>query len=442
MNFKILWVAILVSALPWNVAYSQVENFSSEFFECRWLDLGPGGLNQNQSGFNIIPLPAPDYLGSCAQFGQLGCDDIAGTPPNTVFTGDYEIVVPSSSAVSIGGVLVHCSFPPGNPDGSCEAADFATNYCNLKAIDSLKGQCLSGQLFNPYTSGCEGFCPDGETWLPPDGQCGRIEDPCPNCGCPVTTDPDLESPGLGNPCNPATGNKYQTERDFTDNNGSLSVTRSYNSDFTIDLGFGQGWIVGFLKSLSVNDSEVFVRRGSGRYEIFTDNVGQWDGPAFTRFSLENNASGFIITKNRGDIETYNQDGKIVSETSSTGRTTTYSYNSNNQLETITNHFGQSVNITWNQNNHIESITDPHGDTYTYSYDASDNLISVQYPDGFTRTYHYENVDFPGHLTGITDENGDRYATFAYDSEGRAVSTEHADIGGGGAQEKFQINFGQ
>ena len=176
-------------------------------------------------------------------------------------------------------------------------------------------------------------------------------------------------------------------------------------------------------------------------ETFTDNAGQWQGPAFTRFSLIDNTSGFTLTRNRGDIETYNQEGKIISETSSTGRITTYSYNSNIQLEIITNHFGQIISITWNQDNHIESITDSNGDTYTYSYDASDNLIGVEYPDLSTKIYHYENLDFPHHLTGITDENGDRYATFAYDSEGRAVSTEHADIGGGGAQEQFQIDFG-
>ena len=78
--------------------------------------------------------------------------------------------------------------------------------------------------------------------------------------------------------------------------------------------------------------------------------------------------------------------------------------------------------------------------YKYSYDSYHRLVRVEYPDGTTRQYHYENADFYYALTGITDENGVRYATFAYDSQGRAISTEHADVGSG-AQEKFQIDYG-
>jgi len=46
-------------------------------------------------------------------------------------------------------------------------------------------------------------------------------------------------------------------------------------------------------------------------------------------------------------------------------------------------------------------------------------------DNPKRTYHYEDTRFPNHLTGVTDENGDRYSTFAYDAEGKAILTEHA-----------------
>lgn len=50
---------------------------------------------------------------------------------------------------------------------------------------------------------------------------------------------------------------------------------------------------------------------------------------------------------------------------------------------------------------------------------------MTYPDNTSKTYHYENTNFPHHLTGITDENGIRFATWEYDSEGRAISSEHA-----------------
>lgn len=63
------------------------------------------------------------------------------------------------------------------------------------------------------------------------------------------------------------------------------------------------------------------------------------------------------------------------------------------------------------------------------------LSSVTYPDGTTRRYLYENLQFPWALTGITDEKGIRFATYGYDSLGRATSTEHA-----GGVDKFQLSF--
>ena len=38
-----------------------------------------------------------------------------------------------------------------------------------------------------------------------------------------------------------------------------------------------------------------------------------------------------------------------------------------------------------------------------------------------QTYLYENASYPSALTGITDENGNRYATWSYDGNGRASS---------------------
>ncbi|EPJ47160.1 MAG: yd repeat-containing protein [Osedax symbiont Rs1] len=47
-------------------------------------------------------------------------------------------------------------------------------------------------------------------------------------------------------------------------------------------------------------------------------------------------------------------------------------------------------------------------------------------DNAYREYHYENATNGKLLTGITDERGNRYATWAYDAQGRAISSEHAN----------------
>jgi YD repeat-containing protein len=44
----------------------------------------------------------------------------------------------------------------------------------------------------------------------------------------------------------------------------------------------------------------------------------------------------------------------------------------------------------------------------------------------TRSYLYEDTQHPTSLTGIVDERGVRFATWHYDSQGRAISSEHAN----------------
>ena len=45
-----------------------------------------------------------------------------------------------------------------------------------------------------------------------------------------------------------------------------------------------------------------------------------------------------------------------------------------------------------------------------------------------KTYVYDNPYDPNLLTGIIDETGKRYATWTYDSQGRAITNEHGDNG--------------
>src|SRR4029077_2282190 len=87
-----------------------------------------------------------------------------------------------------------------------------------------------------------------------------------------------------------------------------------------------------------------------------------------------------------------------------------------------------------------SMTDPAGGIYAFAYDANGHPASITFPDTKVRTFLYNESAFtqgaalPDSLTGIVDESGARFATFGYDTQGRAVSTEHA----GGAERKTFI----
>jgi len=244
--------------------------------------------------------------------------------------------------------------------------------------------------------------------------------------------------GVGNPCNPSTGNKFQKEIDYRTN--SLTLSRYYNSNYLQDFGFGKGWISFYVRGLELSGDQMQVIEATGRGEKWNKTNGVWSGDADSDISVVEN-DGFTLTRGTGHIENYNSNGQILSETTPGGRTATYQYDSSGDLITFTNHFGLSLEFSWDNDDHISTITNPVGGVYAYNYDANDNLTSVQYPDNTIRVYHYENTGFPNHLTGITDENGVRFSTFSYDSTGRAISTGHADVGNG-SQEQFQINYGQ
>lgn len=272
---------------------------------------------------------------------------------------------------------------------------------------------------------------------PSSGVCIAIDDPDENQGC-------TGEYGVGNPCNVATGNKYQSETDFSDK--PLSFIRTYNSLNLVDLGFGKGWRHNYQRKLIIATDALTQVTGTGRGEPWTKVNSIWQGDADSEVLISETTNGFVLTKKAGSTETYDFSGQLLSETDTNGHQTLYSYNTDNQLENITNHYGQSISFAY-VNNKVDTVTDTQGAVYLYEYDTNDTLVSVIYSDATPsddadnprKIYHYENVYFPNHLAGTTDENGDRYATYAYDADGKAISTEHAQTTNAGGQEQYELD---
>ena len=113
-------------------------------------------------------------------------------------------------------------------------------------------------------------------------------------------------------------------------------------------------------------------------------------------------------------------------------------------------FGRTLSFTYNIAGRIVTMTGPDGGTFQYEYDGPSStcsqyfgcgsLTAVTYPDGKKRTYVYNeaantsNIDIPNALTGIIDENGNRFATYKYNTSYQANSTEHA-----GSTQKYTIS---
>ncbi len=269
--------------------------------------------------------------------------------------------------------------------------------------------------------------------------------------CPAPEDEAKEDQGCagengeGNPCNVSTGNKYQSETDFS--NAGLSFTRSYNSQNLANLGLGAGWRHNFQRKLSIDGNGLTHISGNGRGEPWTKIAGVWQGEPDSDIAIVETSSGFELTKANDVVETYNSFGQLLTITDTNGQVTSYTYNANNQLETVSNQYGSSLSLFYKEFN-LSHVIDALGSEYRFEYYPNGNLESVIYPDTTAtddsdnprRTYHYEDTNYPSHLTGITDENGDRYATWAYDADGKAISTEHAQTTNTVGQEKFELDY--
>ena len=113
-----------------------------------------------------------------------------------------------------------------------------------------------------------------------------------------------------------------------------------------------------------------------------------------------------------------------------GYTQTLTYNaSNQQLASVTDSYGRTLNFTFAANGLLQTLGTPDGLTFTYGYTATtsgQNLTSVTYPSATptSNIYVYENPNLPNTLTGVIDENGNRYATWTYDPYGRALTSSH------------------
>jgi YD repeat-containing protein len=255
---------------------------------------------------------------------------------------------------------------------------------------------------------------------------------------------------VANPIHVGLGIKLQTERDYA--SSTLMFTRSYVGG-AIDspvATLGTGWLHTYQSRLELVGGTLHVFRNNGRAFQFAyaPPTVIADPDIADRITELVDANGArqgwqYHVAATDDEEQYDVTGRLVSLTTRAGRTTTLSYDPQGRLEVVTDPYGRTLRLTYDTSNRIATLTDPAGGVYTYGYDTSNNLVSVTYPDATpgdmtdnpTRLYHYEDTRFPNNLTGITDENGDRFATYTYDDLGRAVSSEHA-----GGAEKTTLTY--
>jgi len=242
---------------------------------------------------------------------------------------------------------------------------------------------------------------------------------------------------LGNPINPAFGDKYQIESDII--SSSFSFIRFYSSSMASEINaLGSKWRSSYHRSVSsLNSNSATVRRYDGKLIQFQRVNNDWvtDSDNYYRFEklLDVNQVhvGWKYTENN-NIEIYDVNGRLISITDVRGNSQTLTYNANEQLYQVNNNIGETITFTYDAFSRIVTMSDHIGRVWKYQYDTKNNLEFVLYPDATPlidtdnpkKQYHYEDPLYPNALTGITDERGKRYANWEYDVNGNAISSYH------------------
>jgi YD repeat-containing protein len=293
-------------------------------------------------------------------------------------------------------------------------------------------------------------------------------------GCPAAP--------IGDPCDAATGNSFQTEVDYS--SGELKFVRYYNSLYrahfgnyyhrenesnrilqtdinafldpqtTSSIGYslGPNWSHNYSAYIVVDHvtgETVLVHRPNGKEVLLTLDVnGQWLSEADSTFVLTPNVDGggWVLETGGDTTETYNLIGQLLSIRNRDGRETVLSYNSDALLSMVTGPFGRSIIIDYDDDGRIVTVSTNDGSAViSYQYDdLRKNLVKVIYSgaalddgtDNPQKLYHYDDSRFPWSLTGITDENDNMFASWSFDGSGRVMSSEQADGVG-----KIELSYG-
>ena len=262
--------------------------------------------------------------------------------------------------------------------------------------------------------------------------------------------------GGSNPINLLTGYKYQPETDFPSSAAfALSIERIYHWNTAKGV-----WRFNSQPSIVYMDHEdrktVEVNRNNHKAYIFEGHPETgWttDADAYVELTSVADAAGGImqwqLRLQDDSTELYSAEGKIQSIIYRNGKRKSFVYDipgnrggdgRNATLDRVEDWLGNSLSYRYDSFTRISKITTSSGDVYQYAYGANGMLEYVSFPDSTPsvsgtnpfgednpfKQYHYESTDFPKALTGITDENGVRYATWTYDNNGRAKSSEHSN----------------
>jgi RHS repeat-associated protein len=284
----------------------------------------------------------------------------------------------------------------------------------------------------------------------------------------------------GNPSVATTGNKEYREKLFEWEDQSFSLAYNSINDMPLQSGLSDSWSHTFSERLVFYPINNIINwmRGDGYFEAFTSTDGI--------LHRSRNQAGIVITKetaaiaavkgqwrleeSNGQIKWFDAGGKLV-RIESKQRTLTFSYCSEADynallcskaglLTSVVSESGRKLDFDYIIKNLVLNVA---GDTrpeirinsiksdsitrVAFVYNNSAQLVATLFGAAGEipgRQYLYaetsylckdntgaaipscDSAYFPDHLTGVIDENSNRFATYAYDQKGRVTTSKHAN----------------
>jgi YD repeat-containing protein len=251
------------------------------------------------------------------------------------------------------------------------------------------------------------------------------------------------------------GAGFQVENALTGHGWKANLLERRISVRTVSSGGGGG--------SCANPGAVRASRGDGRTVTMARNsAGQYSTEADTTDRLEALPDGrfrYHDTRARA-LELYDNSGRLIAIDRADGAQARFTYSdagtasgiapAPGYLIQVIDERGRRLSFTYTApsspavpligagplvNHLLHTVSDSGGVQLTLAYDSANRLSSLLWADGRTRSFLYEDSAQPRALTGIIDENQQRFASFGYDSAGRAISTERA-----GSVERISVSY--
>jgi RHS repeat-associated protein len=170
--------------------------------------------------------------------------------------------------------------------------------------------------------------------------------------------------------------------------------------------------------------EYDVIRDDGQTLRYTMQNGAVNNPPGVSIRLAVTGSGFTVTDDQDNVETYNSAGVLQSITDRAGIEQTLSY-SGGLWSGVTDSFGNALTVTRNAQGSIATIAITGAGTLHYGYDSALRLSTVTNLDSTTKSYVYADGRFANALTSIVDESSTTLTTWVYNAQEQATSTHQA-----------------